>query len=52
MCETCDDIQKTIQRYRRLQRAIADQLFIDRTGDLIAELQARRAALHPRESIR
>lgn len=47
MCETCDDIDKTIERYRQIQRTILDQVTVDRAKQLIAELQARKAALHP-----
>jgi hypothetical protein len=47
MCEKCVEIDKTIERYRRIQRTIADQVTIDRTKELIAELVAQKAALHP-----
>jgi hypothetical protein len=47
MCEKCDAIQKTIERYRRLQQAIADDLTVERTNELIAKLRAQIAALHP-----
>jgi hypothetical protein len=47
MCEKCVEIDKNIERYRRIQRTIADQVTIDRTKELIAELVAQKAALHP-----
>ncbi len=47
MCEKCDDIDKTIERYRGIQRTILDQVTVDRAKELIAELQTRKAALHP-----
>jgi len=47
MCENCDVIRKTIERYRRLQKAIADDRTVDLTNELIAKLQAQIAALHP-----
>ena len=47
MCEKCIEIDKNIERYRRIQRTIADQVTIDRTKELIAELAAQKAALHP-----
>jgi hypothetical protein len=47
MCDKCVDIDKTIERYRRILRSIGDKLTIDRTEVLIAELVAQKAALHP-----
>ncbi len=47
MCEKCDVIDKTIERYRQVQRTILDQVTVERAKELIAELQARKAALHP-----
>lgn len=49
MCEKCDEICKTIERYRRILLSISDDLTVDRTRQLIADLQAQKAALHPRE---
>jgi hypothetical protein len=47
MCEKCDEIDRTIERYRQIQRSILDQVTVDRTKELIAELQARKAEFHP-----
>jgi hypothetical protein len=47
MCEQCVEIDKTIERYRRILLSIGDQLTVDRTKELIAELQAKKDALHP-----
>jgi hypothetical protein len=47
MCEKCVEIDKTIERYRKIQRAIGDQVTVDRTKELIADLKAQKAALHP-----
>jgi hypothetical protein len=44
--EKCDGIEQTIQRYRRIERAITDQVKVDRIKGLIADLQAQRDALH------
>jgi hypothetical protein len=49
MCEKCDEIDKTIERYRRIKERILDQAFVDRAKELIAELEADKAALHPEE---
>ena len=47
MCEKCVEIDKTIERYRQIERSIMDQLTVDRTKELIADLEAQKAALHP-----
>ena len=47
MCETCNEIDKTIERYRRIQQRVIDQAFIDRAKELIAEMRADKVALHP-----
>lgn len=47
MCEKCDEIDRKIERYRRIQRTILDQVTVDRAKELIAELEAQKAALHP-----
>jgi hypothetical protein len=47
MCEQCVEIDKTIERYRRILLSIGDQITVDRTKELIAELQAKKDALHP-----
>ena len=49
MCEKCEEIDKTIERYRRIKERIQDQAFVDRAKELIAELEADKAALHPKE---
>ncbi|MBN8986693.1 MAG: hypothetical protein J0H42_00505 [Rhizobiales bacterium] len=46
MCEKCDAIDKTIERYRQIQQRVLDQQLIDGTKKLIAELEAEKAALH------
>ena len=47
MCEKCVEIDKTIERYHQIKRSIMDQLTVDRTKELIAELEAQKAALDP-----
>jgi hypothetical protein len=49
MCEKCVDIDKNIERYRKIQRSIGNQVTVDRTKELIADLQAQKAALHPEQ---
>jgi hypothetical protein len=47
MCDKCIEIDKTIDRYRKIQRSIGDQVTVDRPKELIADLEAQKAALHP-----
>ena len=49
MCDKCDDIDKTIERYRQIKERIADQALVDRAKQLIAELETDKAALHPEQ---
>jgi hypothetical protein len=49
MCDKCDEIDKTIERYRRIQQRILDQQLADGAQKLIAELEADKAALHPEQ---
>jgi hypothetical protein len=49
MCEKCEEIDKTIVRYQRILHSIGDQVTIDRTKELIADLETRKAALHPEQ---
>jgi hypothetical protein len=46
MCEKCAEIDKTIERYRRILLAIGDQITIERTREIIGDLEARKVALH------
>ena len=47
MRDKCDEIDKTIVRYRKILLSIDDQVTIERTNELIAELHAKKAELHP-----
>jgi hypothetical protein len=47
MCGKCVEIDKTIERYRKILLSINDQVTIDRIKELIADLAAQKAALHP-----
>jgi len=47
MCEKCVEIDKTIERYRRILLSIGDQVTVDRTRELIADLEAQKVAYHP-----
>jgi hypothetical protein len=50
MCEQCVEIDKTIERYRKIQLSIGDQVTVDRTKELISDLKAQKAALHPEQT--
>jgi len=50
MCEKCVEIDKTILRYRVILLSISDQVTVDRTKELIADLEAQKVALHPEQS--
>ena len=47
MCDKCQELEKKIERYRRLALSINDQLTIDRFNQLIKEMAAEKARLHP-----
>jgi hypothetical protein len=49
MCDTCVELDKKIERYRRLSFLIADQITIDRIKALIQELQTQKVELHPEQ---
>ena len=50
MCEKCVEIDKTIERYRRILLSIGDQITIDRTKEMIADLVDQKAAFHPEQA--
>ena len=47
MCEKCVEIDYTIERYRGIKERVSDQALVDRAKELIAELEADKAARHP-----
>ena len=47
MCDKCEEIDKTIVRYQRIRLSIGDPFTVDRTKELIADLQAQKVVLHP-----
>lgn len=46
MCDKCDEINKTIERYRGIKERVSDHALVTRAQELIAELEADKAALH------
>jgi hypothetical protein len=49
MCSKCDEIDRTIARYRRLRGQINDKQTHEAADRLLAKLEADRLALHPKE---
>jgi beta-phosphoglucomutase-like phosphatase (HAD superfamily) len=50
MCEKCVEIDKKIERYRVMASRITDQPTLDGIKDLIEQMRAQKAVLHPEES--
>ncbi len=49
MCDACDQLDEKIEHYKKVMAAMTDQLTIEGITALIAELEARKAALHPKQ---
>ena len=49
MCDKCVELDTKIERYQRILLLIGDQVTVDRTKELIAELLAQKVALHPEQ---
>ena len=49
MCDKCVELDKKIERYRRVSSSLADQITIDRVKALIDELQTQKVELHPEQ---
>ena len=47
MCDKCAELDKKIERYRKLGVAISDRLALDGIKAAIEDLQAQKAGLHP-----
>jgi hypothetical protein len=47
MCDKCVEIDKRIEHYRDIAARLLDPLTIERIAELIAELVAEKALLHP-----
>jgi len=44
MCDKCAELEKKIERYRRLTFSITDQLTIDRFNQLVKDAEAEKAS--------
>jgi hypothetical protein len=49
MCDKCQEIEKKIARYRKLAYSVNDQLTIERLNELIKDMEAEKAKLHPEQ---
>ena len=49
MCDKCNEINEKIEHYRDIAARLSDPLTIERIAELIAELVAQKAALHPKQ---
>ena len=49
MCEKCVEIDTAIARYQRILLSMFDPVTTDRIAQLIADLNAQKAALHPEQ---
>jgi hypothetical protein len=47
MCDKCVELDGKMEHYRWIASMITDQLTRDRIKALIAQLELRKAALHP-----
>jgi hypothetical protein len=47
MCDKCRELDDRIKHYQKLAGSINDKLTIDRFEELVAKLEAEKAALHP-----
>jgi len=49
MCDKCAQLDKKIEHYETMLVSIGDRATVERLMALVAELQARKAALHPEQ---
>jgi hypothetical protein len=49
MCEKCVELDGKIERYKRLSSDVTDQPTLDGIKQLIEEVKAQKAALHPEQ---
>jgi hypothetical protein len=49
MCDQCVELDKKIEHYERIARSISDQLTLDRIKQLVEQMKAIKATLHPEQ---
>jgi uncharacterized protein YmfQ (DUF2313 family) len=47
MCDKCAELDGKIEHYERIRASIGDQVTVDRIRELVAEMNAQKAILHP-----
>jgi hypothetical protein len=47
MCEKCVELDNKLRRYKAMQSRVTDRLALAGLAELIAELLAKKAELHP-----
>ncbi len=50
MCERCDELDGKIDNYQRLSRMIDDKAVLDGIKQIIEQMNAEKAALHPEQA--
>jgi hypothetical protein len=50
MCEKCVELDGKIEHYKRIASRMDDRAMLDGIKELIAGLQAEKAALHPEQT--
>jgi hypothetical protein len=49
MCDKCQELEKKIERYRRVASSINDRTTIDQLNELIKDMEDEKAKLHPNQ---
>jgi hypothetical protein len=49
MCEKCAELDNKIEHYQHLSSRITDQPTLDGIKELIGQMKAQKAALHPEQ---
>jgi hypothetical protein len=49
MCDKCIEIDEKIEHYRELASSVSDQRTSEGVAELIADLQAQKDTLHPKQ---
>jgi hypothetical protein len=49
ICDRCAELDRKIEHYRKLASGISDRLTIEGIADLMKEMEAQKAQLHPEQ---
>ena len=50
MCDKCVELDDKIEHCKRISASMTDRLTLDRTKELVAQLETQKAALHPEKN--